>query len=67
VTEENERLIREGYAALNNQDLEWMRAHAHPDFEFTSRFSGLSGRIYKGPTAFEQWHADVSESWESIE
>ena len=64
---ENARLIREGYAALNRLDVDWLRAHMHPDLEFTSRFSGLSGRTYRGVGAFEQWYADVSESWESIE
>src|SRR5581483_1247467 len=59
--------IREGYAALNRGDIEWLRAHVHPDFEFRSRFSALSGRSYTGERAFEQWFADVSESWESIE
>ena len=64
---ENARLIREGYAALNRLDVEWLSARMHPDLEFTSRFSGLSGRTYKGVGAFEQWFADVTESWDSIE
>jgi ketosteroid isomerase-like protein len=64
---ENARLIREGYAALNRLDVEWLSARMDPDLEFASRFSGLSGRTYKGLGAFEQWFADVTESWESIE
>jgi ketosteroid isomerase-like protein len=67
MASENERLIREGYAAINRRDLDWMRAHAHPDFEFKSRFSGLSGRTYTGQRAFEQWLADIGETWESNE
>jgi ketosteroid isomerase-like protein len=64
---ENVRLIREGYAALNRGDVEWLRAHVHPNFEFRSRFSAVSGRSYTGERAFEQWFADINESYESIE
>jgi ketosteroid isomerase-like protein len=64
---EHEQLIREGYAAINRRDSDWLRAHAHPDLEFRSRFSALSGRSYSGERAFEDWLADASESWESME
>jgi ketosteroid isomerase-like protein len=67
VSEENERLIREGYDAANRGDVEWLRAHADPNLELKSRFSGLSGNTYRGETAFEQWYADISETWESVE
>jgi ketosteroid isomerase-like protein len=67
MSEQNNRMIREGYDAVNRGDVEWLRAHADPGLQFRSRFSGLSGRTYTGERAFEQWYADISESWEGIE
>jgi ketosteroid isomerase-like protein len=67
MASENVRLIREGYAALNRGDVEWLRSHADPNLEFRSRFSALSRSVYTGEEAVEQWYADVRDSWESIE
>ena len=67
MAEEHNRLIRRGYEAINQGDVDWLRAHTDPDLEFRSRFSGLAGRTYLGKQGFEQWLADTADSWESME
>ena len=67
MTDENQRLIREGYDAINRGDVDWLRSHTHPDLEFRSRFSGLAGRSYRGKRGFEQWLADTRDAWEEMQ
>jgi hypothetical protein len=33
MTEENVRLIREGYDAMARGDFEWVKEHAHPEID----------------------------------
>ena len=67
MSEEHNRLIREGYEAINQRDVDWLRSHTDPELEFRSRFSGLAGRTYRGKHGFEAWLADTAESWEAME
>ena len=67
MSEETQQLIREGYDAMNRRDADWLRARAHPDLEFRSRFSGVAGRTYRGKRGLEEWLEDTGESWEEME
>jgi ketosteroid isomerase-like protein len=63
---ENQEVIRRGFEALNNGDLEAAKALADPECEIRTLTTSLAGRTYRGHAGVEQWAADAAESWESL-
>jgi ketosteroid isomerase-like protein len=66
MSEENEQVIRQGFKALNEGDLEAAKALADPECEIRTRTTSVAGRTYRGHAGVEQWAVDAAESWEGL-
>jgi ketosteroid isomerase-like protein len=64
--QDNERVIRRVYKALNVGDLEAGKQLSAANIELETRFTSLAGHPYRGHEGLEQWAAEVAESWEDM-
>jgi ketosteroid isomerase-like protein len=67
MSEENVKLVRQGYEAWNRGDLQWLLDHITPDYEFrTVRLFPDLEPVYRGHEAFRQFWQTFREAWESF-
>ena len=62
------KLAREGFAAWNRRDRQWLQEHATADVEFVPAIAAaVEGGSVKGIDAMIRFQEDLDESWESFE
>jgi ketosteroid isomerase-like protein len=67
VSEENLRLVREGYEAWNRGDLDWLLEHISPDFEFhTAQLFPDTEAIYQGREGYKRFWETFHVPWENL-
>jgi uncharacterized protein len=67
MSEENVEIVRRGYAAWSDDDMDTMLALLDPDIEFVSSglFPGLAP-VYRGHSGWQDLWRDLREPWESL-
>jgi ketosteroid isomerase-like protein len=65
--QEHEELIRRVYEHINAWDVEGGMHLSDPEIELRTRFTGVTGRPYRGFEGVRQWFADVGETLEEVE
>jgi ketosteroid isomerase-like protein len=56
-----------GVDAWNRRDIEWLREHATPDFEFVPAVAAtVEGGSVKGPEGLARFFEEMDESWEEF-
>ena len=61
-----EECVRRMFDGVSNKDPAAVEAVCHPDWELTSRFTGVEGRIYRGHAGVADYLADMEATWESL-
>ena len=63
----NSERLREGFAAMNREDVDWLVEHSAPDIEMHMR--GVAGEpvLYTGHDGIREYFRDMAEIWESVE
>jgi ketosteroid isomerase-like protein len=64
--ESAEECVRQMFAGVSNKDAAAIEAVCDPDWELTSRFTGVEGRIYRGHAGVADYLADMEAVWESL-
>jgi ketosteroid isomerase-like protein len=67
MSQENVRVVREGFARCNRDDYDFFFESAAPDIELLSRFGSLTGEPYRGREGIRQWLADIQQSFERFD
>ena len=63
---EIERLALDVIEALNRGDAEALLSLVHADYEFRSRLVGVEGRLYRGPSGFNEYFRDLGEGFTDV-
>ena len=63
MSENVERMIREGFAAFNRGDFEAATAMFHPEIEWIAYLSALEGKSYTGREAIARSWSELDESF----
>ena len=58
-----EDAMREVLRGISNRDLEALCAVSDPEIEFTSRFTAVEGKTYRGHTGWSEYLADLDVAW----
>jgi ketosteroid isomerase-like protein len=67
MSQDNVELVRRAFEAVNRPDADAWAAVVGSDFEFRSIFTGLEGRVYRGPQGAQPYFADLAEAWEHFQ
>ncbi len=70
MTDSNLDLVRRAMGATRarpKRDFATINALYHPDHELASVISGLDGRTFRGARGFQDFLAEITETWESYD
>jgi ketosteroid isomerase-like protein len=60
------RAARQLAEGVSGKNLAVIQAVSDPDIEFTSRFTAVEGRTYRGHAGWADYLADADEAWENF-
>ena len=64
MSQENvEQIARQIVEGVNSRDVAVLQAASDPDIEYTSRFTAIEGRTYRGHAGWSDYLADLAPAW----
>ena len=67
MSQENVEIVfRQLVDGISNRDLAVLQAISDPEIEYTSRFTAVEGKTYRGHAGWSDYLADLKAAWEDF-
>jgi len=66
MSKENMEVVRRGFEAFNERDIDPLLSLSHPDCEWMPFRAQLEGTTYRGHEGLRRFFADVDDDWSSF-